>query len=53
MVSYTFWYRYWAYDCIGKFQPTQATVSVDIEDFEPLKQYFNEKSIFQCDEAIV
>ncbi len=35
MVSYIFRYQYWAYDGIGKFQPTQATVSVDTEDFEP------------------
>ncbi len=45
-VSYIFQNQYWAYDYIGKFQPTQATVSVDTEDYEPLKRYFNKKSIF-------
>ncbi len=28
-------------------------VSVDTEDFECLKQYFNIKCIFKCDEAMV
>ncbi len=28
-------------------------VSVDTEDFEALKRYFNIKGIFLCDEAIV
>ncbi len=28
-------------------------VSVDTEDFEALKQYFNIKGIFLCDEVIV
>ncbi len=52
-VSDIFQYRYWAYDCIGKFQATQVIVSVDTEDFKSLKWYFTIKGIFLCDEAIV
>ncbi len=38
---------------LSKFLPIQAIVSVDTEDLEALKRYFNIKDIFLCDEAIV
>jgi hypothetical protein len=36
----------------SKFLPIQAIVSVDTEDFESLKRYFNIKGIFLCDERL-